>query len=167
MPNIIVIGASAGGVQALREIVSPLPANFTAAIFVVMHVGANAPSVIPQILNGAGALPAEHASDGDRILPSRIYVAPPDRHLLIEPGRVRVTRGPRENRHRPAVDPLFRSAARSYGPRVLGIVLTGNLDDGTVGLHIIKSEGGIAIVQDPNEAAFPSMPRNAIRSVNT
>lgn len=165
MPNIIVIGASAGGVNALRQIVRSLPEKLQAALFVVMHVPADSPSLLPDILSAAGALKAQHAKDGARILPSRIYVAPPDHHMLIEAGRIRLTRGPQENRHRPAVDPLFRTAARTYGPRVLGIVLSGNLDDGTIGLHVIKSEGGVTIVQDPDEAMFSSMPWNAIRSV--
>jgi two-component system chemotaxis response regulator CheB len=165
VPNIIVIGASAGGVQALREVISPLPANFQAALFVVMHVSAESPSALPSILNSVGALKAEHPEDGEEIMPSRIYVALPDHHMLIEPGKIRITHGPRENRHRPAIDPLFRTAARSYGQRVLGIVLSGNLEDGTVGLHIVKSEGGTTIVQDPNNALFPGMPRSALRAV--
>ena len=165
MPNIIVIGASAGGVEALREIIRPLPADFQAALFVVMHVPANWPSVLPSILTSAGGLKSVHPQDGERILPSHIYVAPPDHHMLIEPGRVRITHGPRENRHRPAIDPLFRTAARSYGSRVSGIVLSGNLEDGSVGLYIIKSEGGTTIVQDPDDAVFPGMPRSALRAV--
>src|SRR5262249_37244138 len=152
-----VIGASAGGLDALREIVRPLPADFQAALFVVMHVSAESPSVLPNILAGVGKLNAVHPEDGEEIMPSHIYVAPPDHHMLIEPGKIRITHGPRENRHRPAIDPLFRTAARSYGQRVLGIVLSGNLEDGTVGLHIIKSEGGTTIVQDPNDATFPGM----------
>src|SRR5438552_11102897 len=129
-----------------------------------MHISPMAPSLLPRILNSSGPLTAAAAEDGERITPSRIYVAPPDQHLLIEPGRVRLSRGPRENRHRPAIDPLFRSAARAYGPRVVGIVLTGLLDDGAVGLHVIKSEGGVAIVQDPKEAMFPSMPSRAMKA---
>src|SRR5262249_36988875 len=119
----------------------------------------------PQILTNAGSLPAVHPTDCEPIVPSRIYVAPPDHHMLIEPGRIRITHGPRKNRHRPAIDPLFRTAARSYGKRVLGIVRSGNQDDGAVGLLIVKSEGGIAIVQDPNEALFSSMPLSALRSL--
>ena len=164
MPNIIVIGASAGGVEALRHIFGSLPSDFKAALFVVMHVSAHAPSVLPEIVTAAGRLPAVHPEDGTSIEPAHVYIAPPDHHMLIEPGRVRITHGPRENRHRPAIDPLFRTAARSYGERVIGIVLSGNLDDGTVGLHIIKSAGGITIVQDPDEALFASMPQNALRT---
>lgn len=162
--HIIVIGASAGAINALREIIRPLPENLQAAIFVIMHLSADSPSVLPRILASAGRLKAVNPEDGERIMPSRIYVAPPDYHMLIEPGHVRLTHGPRENRHRPAIDPLFRTAARSYGGRVLGIVLSGNLADGTVGLHVIKSEGGTTIAQDPSDAVFPSMPRSAIRS---
>jgi two-component system chemotaxis response regulator CheB len=166
LPNIIVIGASAGGVQSLRDITRPLPADFQAAIFVVMHISPLTPSVLPNILSAGSPLVAAAAFDGDPIEPGRIYVAPPDHHMLVEPGHVRLTRGPKENRHRPAIDPLFRTAARAYGPRVLGIVVSGMLDDGATGLHIIKHEGGIAIVQDPKEAAFPSMPLSAIRAVS-
>jgi two-component system chemotaxis response regulator CheB len=121
--------------------------------------------VLPEILNTAGNLHAAAAVDGEAIEPSRIYVAPPDRHLLIEPGFVRLTRGARENRFRPAIDPLFRTAARAYGERVAGVILTGLLGDGTTGLEIIKSEGGTTIVQDPKEAAFDAMPLSALRAV--
>ena len=165
MPNIIVIGASAGGVETLRQIVRPLPADLPAAIFVVMHVSPLTPSLLPNILTAAGLLPASPAQDGDLIEPSRIYVAPPDHHMLVEPGYIRLTRGPKENRHRPAIDPLFWTAARAYGPRVAGIVASGLMDDGATGLYIIKSEGGIAIVQDPKDAMFPSMPLSAIKAV--
>jgi two-component system chemotaxis response regulator CheB len=165
VPNIVVIGASAGGVEVLRRIAALLPADLQAAIFVVMHLSSSAPSYLSQILNSAGPLTAEPVSDGEPIRPSRIYVAPQDRHLLIEEGRIRLTRGPRENRFRPAIDPLFRSAARAYGPRVLGIVLTGLLGDGTAGLQVVKTVGGMAMVQDPKEAPFDSMPLSAIRNV--
>jgi two-component system chemotaxis response regulator CheB len=165
VPNIIVIGASAGGVQALKDIVRHLPVNLQAAIFVVVHISPLGPSVLPEILNTAGNLHAAAAVDGEAIEPSRIYVAPPDRHLLIEPGFVRLTRGARENRFRPAIDPLFRTAARAYGERVAGVILTGLLGDGTTGLEIIKSEGGTTIVQDPKEAAFDAMPLSALRAV--
>jgi two-component system chemotaxis response regulator CheB len=166
LPNIVVIGASAGGVESLCEIVAPLPANLSAAIFVVMHLSPLSPSVLPNILSSAGRLMVSAAVDGDRIVPGRISVAPPDHHMLIEPGRIRLTRGPKENRCRPAIDPLFRTAARAYGERVLGIVASGMLDDGTIGLHVIKSEGGIAIVQEPEDAPFPSMPLSALRTVD-
>ena len=165
MPNIVVIGASAGGVPALKQILRPLPADLQAAIFVVLHLSPLAPSQLPEVLDRAGSLRASAPVDGELIRPARVYVAPPDRHMLIEPGCIRLTRGPRENRFRPAIDPLFRTAARAYGSRVLGIVLTGLLDDGTAGLEILKSEGGLAVVQDPDEAMFDSMPRSALRAV--
>jgi len=166
VPNIIVIGASAGGVQPLREIIRGLPSDLPAAIFVVMHVSPMTPSLLPDILTAPGRMNVAAAQDGEPIVPSRVYTARADLHLLVEPGYVRLTRGPRENRHRPAIDPLFRSAARAYGDRVAGIVLTGLLDDGAVGLHVIKAEGGVAIVQDPQEALFDSMPRTAIQTVD-
>jgi len=165
LANIIVIGASAGGVEPLRDIVTALPADLKAAVFIVMHVSPLTPSVLPNILTVPGRMRVAQAVDGDPIRPSHVYVAQPVLHMLIEPGYVRLTRGPRENRHRPAIDPLFRSAARAYGPRVMGIVLTGMLDDGTLGLHIVKSEGGIAIVQDPADAMFSAMPSNALKTV--
>jgi two-component system chemotaxis response regulator CheB len=163
--NIIVIGASSGGIDALRTIVRSLPANFSASVFVVLHVSPASPGILDEILTRAGELPAITPGDGERIQPGRIYVAPPDRHMLIEPGIVRLTRGPRENRFRPAVDPLFRSAAQTYGPRVIGVVLTGDLDDGTAGLWAVKRLGGTAIVQDPGDALYPSMPRSAMSHV--
>jgi two-component system chemotaxis response regulator CheB len=163
--DIIVVGTSSGGVEALRRLVSGLPANLPAAIFIVLHRPPDHPSLLAEILDSAGPLPVAHAVDGESIEPGRIYVAPPDRHMLIEDARIRLTSGPKENRFRPAVDPLFRSAANTYGARVIGVVLTGNLDDGTAGLWAIKDRGGIAIVQDPEEASFPSMPRSAMSQV--
>lgn len=163
--NIIVIGASAGGIEALEALVSRLPQDFGASLFVVVHLSADSPGILPNILERAGKLPALSARDGDAILPGHIYVAPPDHHLLLEAGHVRVTRGPRENRFRPAVDPLFRSAAYTYGPKVIGVILSGALDDGTAGLWAIKDRGGLAIVQEPGEAINPSMPLNALRYV--
>ena len=165
MPNIVVIGASAGGVEPLREIVRSLPPKLPAAVFVVMHLSAAAPSSLAQILSVNAGWRVSPARDGERIEPNRIYVARPDLHLLIEPGRIRLTHGPRENRHRPSIDSLFRTAARAYGRRVLGVVLTGLLDDGAIGLHVVKHEGGMAIVQDPNDALFPFMPESAMRKV--
>ena len=160
--DIIVIGASAGGVEALKELVRCFPSDLPASIFVVLHMPPTPPSILPEILSRCGPLPAIHPENGDAIEPGRIYVAPPEHHLTLERGFIRVTRGPRENGHRPAVDPLFRTAARAYGPRAVGVVLTGALDDGTAGLMSIKSRGGLAVVQDPNEAVVPDMPRSAI-----
>jgi two-component system chemotaxis response regulator CheB len=164
--DIVVVGASAGGIEALRSLVGALPADFPASVFVVQHLSPDAPSLLAAILERAASLPVEGARDGERFRPAHVYVAPPDHHLLLDRGGVmRVTRGPKENRFRPAVDPLFRSAARAYGPRVVGCVLTGNLDDGTTGLLAVKRQGGTAVVQDPAEAVAPSMPLSAVRHV--
>lgn len=160
--NIIVVGASAGGVQVLQELMRGLPADLPAAVFVVVHTSPNSPGILPQILERAGPLPAAHPKNGERIRRGRVYVAPPDSHLLIKPGHVELSRGPSENGFRPAVDPLFRTAARTYGARVVGVVLSGGMDDGTLGLTHIKQNGGIAIAQDPAEAVFPGMPSSAI-----
>jgi two-component system chemotaxis response regulator CheB len=160
--DIIVIGASAGGVEALTHIVRALPRGFPASIFVVCHFPPGGKSVLPNLLSRAGPLLAAHAADGEPFYPGQIYVAPPDRHLLLEPGnRMRLTRGPRENHNRPAVDPLFRSAARHYGDRVIGVVLTGSLYDGSAGLMAIRGAGGLAVVQDANDAPVAAMPLNA------
>lgn len=163
--DIVVLGASAGGMDALQQVVAGVPADLSAALFVVWHMGPGVRSVLPEVLTRAGPLAAYHPEDGDSIEPGRIYVAPADHHLLLEKGFVRVKRGPKENRFRPAVDPLFRSAAYSYGPRVVGVVLSGALDDGTAGLWTIKLRGGTAIVQDPETAQHRSMPLNAMQSV--
>ena len=164
--DIVVVGASAGGVEALRALVGGLPADFPGSVFVVMHTAPDSPGVLAQILDRAGPLPAAHASNRGRIQPGRVYVAPPDMHLLLEPGVLRLTRGPKENRFRPAIDPLFRSAAAVYGPRVVGVILTGGLDDGTSGLWGVKRLGGVAVVQDPDEAYMPSMPLSALNQVD-
>jgi two-component system chemotaxis response regulator CheB len=163
--NIIVIGASMGGFKAFKKIVQDLPPDLDASIFIVWHMSPNTSGVLPTVLNKQNTIYAAQAHDKEPILSNRIYVAPPDHHLLIEEGRVRVTRGPKENRFRPAVDPLFRSAAYAYGNRVIGVVLSGALDDGTAGLWRIKHSGGIAVVQDPGDAEVPSMPENAMRQV--
>jgi len=163
--DIIVMGASAGGVEALSVVVAKLPRTMPASIFVVLHVPAELPSQLPAILRRASKLPAAHAAHGQRIEPGRIYVAPPDFHLRLDDGRMQLVHGPKENRHRPAIDPLFRSAAKTYGPRVVGVVLTGVLDDGTQGLEVIKDCGGVTVVQNPEEAFAPSMPLSALRYV--
>ena len=161
--NIIVVGASAGGFEAIKALVAGLPKDLPAAVLIVWHMSPDVRGVLPQVLNRLDGMGAAHGFDGEKMEEGRIYVAPPDRHLLIEPGQIRVTRGPKENRFRPAVDPLFRSAALHYGPNVIGVILSGALDDGTSGLWTVKQRGGVAVVQDPADAEFPSMPENAIR----
>jgi two-component system chemotaxis response regulator CheB len=164
--DIIVIGTSAGGIDALKAIVPGLPASLKASIFVVLHTASYSIGILPEILERAGNLPASNAKDWEEIKPGHIYTAPPDHHLLVErSGYVRITRGPKENRFRPAVDPLFRSAAHAFGPRVIGVVLTGWLDDGVAGLWAVKQRGGTSIVQNPEEAFAPAMPLNAIKRV--
>ncbi len=165
--RIIVIGGSAGGFEAFKTIVKELPANFNASIFIVWHMSPDVPGILPHVLNRLNTIYAAHAYDNEPVKPNRIYVAPPDHHLLVEEGKVRITRGPKENRFRPAIDPLFRSAAYAYGGHVIGVVLSGGLDDGTAGLWTVKKYGGIAIVQDPHDAEVPSMPQNAMRHVHT
>lgn len=163
--QVIVIGASAGGIDALRIIIGALPADFAPAIFVVLHTAADSPGILASILQRAGRLPAVSVTTRDSIRPGTIYVAAPDRHLLVDAHRALATRGPKENRFRPAVDPLFRSAAQAFGRGAVGVVLSGGLDDGSAGLLAIKRQGGIAIVQDPDTALNPSMPQNAMRAV--
>jgi len=167
VPNrgIIVMGASAGGLSAFNRIIKQLPGQLNAAVFIVWHVSPYSTSTLPEILNRAGKLKAKHPADGESIEMGKIYIAPPDHHLLLESGRIRLTKGPKENRFRPAVDPLFRSAAFAYGPRTVGVVLSGALDDGTAGLWAIKDRGGIAVVQDPTDAEHPSMPASALANV--
>ncbi|MBS0419473.1 MAG: chemotaxis protein CheB [Proteobacteria bacterium] len=164
--DIIVVGASAGAWEALPKLVSGLPANLHASVLIVQHVAPSGPSYLPERLNQSSVLPAKAAVDGERLVPGHIYVAVPDRHLMIQDGRIRLSRGPKESHARPSVDVLFRSAAFDAGPRVIGIVLTGQLDDGTAGLWTIKDRGGIAIVQSPQEAQYPSMPASALAHVD-
>lgn len=163
--DIVVIGASAGGLSALVELVRGLPRDLPAAVFVVVHTSPDNPSVLPQILARAGALPASLAVDGAPIVRGHIHVAPPDHHLVLKRSHLRVSRGPKENGFRPAVDPLFRTAAHVHGPRAIGVVLSGGLNDGTHGLAMIANHGGVAFVQDPHEALVPSMPLSALQSV--
>jgi two-component system chemotaxis response regulator CheB len=160
--RIVVIGASAGGVEALLATVPEIPADFPAPIFLVVHVPAESPSLLSQILRRRAKIAVEDAVDGARWRKGVLYVATPDRHLTLEDGVIRSTRGPRENRHRPAIDPLFRSAALHFGAATIGVVLTGSLDDGTGGAVTIKKRGGMVIVQDPREALFPSMPASVL-----
>ena len=164
--DVIVVGASAGGVEALAELARGLPADLPAAIFVVLHLTPDARSNLPAILSRAGPLPAAHAADGATIHPGHIYVAPPNRHLLLEGDHMHLSIGPRINSVRPSIDVLFRSAARTFDGRVIGVVLSGTLDDGTLGLDAIRMRGGITVVQDPEEARFSGMPRSAIERVD-
>ncbi|HYC76939.1 MAG TPA: chemotaxis protein CheB [Planctomycetota bacterium] len=160
--GLAVFGGSAGAVPALQAVVSGLPAAFPAAVCVAVHVPAEAESRLPEILTRSGPLPARHARDGDALLPGVIHVAPPDRHLLIAPGEIRVVRTPRENGHRPAIDPLFRSAAFAYGRHVAAVLLSGALDDGVAGLATVKKRRGLVVVQDPSEAVHGDMPKSAM-----
>jgi two-component system chemotaxis response regulator CheB len=161
---IIVVGASMGGVEALTTLAAGLPPDLPAAVFVVLHTTAR-PSFLPDILRRAGNLPVAEVSDGGVIQAGRIYVAPAGHHLLVARAHMHVVEGSRENGFRPAIDPLFRSAARAYGRRAIGVVLSGMLDDGTAGLLTIKARGGLAVVQDPAEALAPSMPKSALAYV--
>lgn len=163
--DIIVIGASAGGLKALSAVLTELPADLAAAVFVVQHLAADRESYLPKLLADVTDLPVSSPVDDEVFSLGHVYVAAPDHHLLLSGDHVRVMRGPQENRFRPSIDALFRSAARSRGSRVIGMVLTGYLDDGTVGLQTIKKRGGITVVQDPREADYPSMPRIALRYV--
>jgi two-component system chemotaxis response regulator CheB len=164
--EVFVVGASAGGLRAVSALVAGLPDDFPGALLVVIHTASENPGMLAQILSRKTNIPVEMAEDGENIRPGRVYVARAGRHMVLNDGQVRLTLGPAENRNRPAVDPLFRSAARFYGSRAVGIVLTGYLDDGTAGLMSIKRAGGLAVVQDPDEAEAPSMPRSALTHVD-
>jgi len=163
--DIVVIGASAGGVQAALQVASMLPADLPAAVFVAIHMAAGFVSRLPELMSARGPLRASHPVDGELIQRGRIYVAPPDNHLVVRNGYIHVVRGPKENGYRPSIDLMFRSASMAYGARVIGVVLTGNLDCGTGGLLSIRSRGGLAVVQDPADAEVPSMPASALNHV--
>ena len=160
--RLIVIGASAGGVEALSRVVAALPEDLGAAVAVVLHISTSGTSVLPQILDRAGSLKAVRATDGDPVRHGCIHVAPPNHHLVVRDGVFGIDSGPRENGHRPAVDPLFFTAAREYGPAAIGVILTGTLDDGAAGLAAIKLAGGVAVVQDPDDALYAGMPASAL-----
>jgi two-component system chemotaxis response regulator CheB len=161
--DVVTVGASAGGVSALQRLVAGLPADFPGSVFVVLHVSPSVPTLLPEILARSGRMRVVAARDLEMIERGVIYVAVPDHHLQLEPGLVRVEPGPKENSHRPSIDVLFRSAAAAYGPRVVGVVMSGALDDGTAGLATIESAGGATVVQDPVDAQMASMPDSALR----
>ena len=163
--RIITIGGSAGAIEATKVITQCLPAALDAAVFVIIHISARSPGVLPSILNRDGMIPAHQAIEGEVILPGRVYLPPPDRHLLVAEGHIHLTRGPKEGLHRPSINMTFRSAAANYGERVIGVLLSGMLDDGASGLWEIAKNGGTTIVQDPEDAKFPSMPRSALIDV--
>jgi two-component system, chemotaxis family, protein-glutamate methylesterase/glutaminase len=163
--DIAVIGASAGGVEALIRLAGDLQQDLPMAVFTVVHYPEETPSVLPRLLSRAGPLGAKSPRDGEPIEHGRIYVAAPGSHLQVDEERIKLIRGPKENHHRPAIDPLFRTAALAYGPRVVGVVLSGADGDGTAGLQAVKQCGGVAVVQDPDEALFARMPENALEYV--
>jgi two-component system chemotaxis response regulator CheB len=167
MPNrdVVVVGASAGGIEALREMLHGLDPDLDAAVFVVLHMGAGGGHALASILGRASAIPVASAVDGERVRPGRVYVCVADHHLVLADGHTRVRRGPKENGHRPAVDPLFRSAARYFGPRVIGVILSGTLSDGTAGLQAVRRQGGVAVVQEPGDALYDGMPVSALQDV--
>lgn len=160
--RVLAVGTSAGGVEALTKLAAALPADFPAPVLVVLHVPSFSASNLPAILDRAGPLTADHARDHEPLVAGRIYVAPPDFHLLAERKEVRVLQGPHEHNHRPAIDPLFRSVALAFGPDAIALVLTGALDDGAAGAVAVTVGGGVVVVQDPKDALYPDMPLHAI-----
>ncbi len=166
MRRVIVVGASAGGVEALTAMARGLPADLPAAVVIVVHLPPDAESHLPQILGRAGPLPCHSVVDGAELAAGVLYAAPPDRHTVLAGGRMWLVDGPRENRVRPAIDPLFRSAAKEYDRRAVGVILSGTLDDGSAGLAAISAAHGVTIVQDPEDAYATGMPRSALAQVH-
>jgi two-component system chemotaxis response regulator CheB len=164
--RIVVIGASAGGVRALEDVVGGLPPDFPAAVLIVLHLGAHHRSLLPDILAAAGTLPVKAAASGEKLKAGRVHVAIPDHHLLVDGDGMLVTTGPKENHYRPSIDLLFRSAAYHFGNRAIGVILSGSLSDGSSGLFSVKRLGGIAVIQDPDEAPYSSMPLAAMKRVD-
>src|SRR3954447_26111725 len=163
--EVVVIGTSAGGVEALKVVIGLLPRNFPAPMVVVLHLAEGGPSVLAQILDREGRLPVVSARNGDVLQPGKIYVGPPGHHIELDGETVRLSAGPPQDHHRPSIDRLFTSAAETLGPRVVGVVLTGALHDGSAGLTSIHQHGGAALVQDPTTAAYPDMPAHALAAV--
>ncbi|HEY5923807.1 MAG TPA: chemotaxis protein CheB, partial [Kofleriaceae bacterium] len=163
--DIVTIGASAGGVEVLLELASGLPRELPASVFIVVHMAPGHASALPDLLEKRGRLPAKHPLHDEAIAPGTIYIAPPDMHMQLRNGAIDVVRGPKDNGHRPAVDVLFRTASAAYGPRVIGVVLSGYQNCGTAGMMSIKARGGVAVAQAPDSAAAPDMPRSVIDNV--
>jgi len=161
--DIVVIGGSAGAIDGIRKLLDSLSPGFPATIFVTLHIPSDFPSILPELLNKSKTWTVRHPQNHEKFKPGEVLIAPPDYHLIVEHSRIVLSRGPRENRHRPAIDVMFRSAARAYGPRVVGVVLSGQLDDGSAGLMAVKMKGGMAVVQAPKEAPVPEMPDRAIQ----
>ena len=162
--GVVAIGASAGGIEALCELAAGMPADFPFAVMIVIHMSPGAPSLLAQIIDRCGPLPAVAAADGDVLEAGRIYAAVPDHHLLARDHRVALSDGPWESGRRPGIDALFRSVALDYGPRAIGVLMSGLLDDGVAGLRAIKTKGGVTVVQDPADALFPDLPNNALKA---
>src|SRR4051812_33372881 len=163
--DVVVVAASAGGLEALQALLAGLPGDYAGVLLVVSHIPAQSGDALPKILDRATSLPVANARHGERLRGGHVYVASPDHHLLVGDGHLHVRRGPRENGHRPAADPLFRSAALHFGPRVVGVVLSGTLSDGAAGLVAVRRQGGVTVVQDPGDALFNGMPLSALEAV--
>lgn len=164
--DIVVVAASAGGLMPLRKLLAGLPEDLPASVLTVLHIPATGGQALPRILDRSGPLPAAAATDGEKLTPGRVYVPPPDRHMLIVNGAIRLSRGPRQNGVRPAADPLFRSAALYGGPRTVAVVLSGTLDDAALGCATVERHGGVVAVQDPAEAAYPGMPASTLAATH-